>query len=448
MGGPCFVTGWALEANYPAGSNAWNAQPCKVVPTGDIFIPGTPTAPKPLPAEWLNYLFNEYAVAIQGLQLGSYTPALQNWGAEQGQAAAPFNPAAFLAACWDPTLRRTLLCGSQGPGGPGGAFVFVWASYGMDGNAAPAWFSFPGFLPAGGSLNTNAAVCADPNTSGYYWVAYGSATSSGQVPIGQYNASGALVTGTTYFNGVQLPLFPNNTLLYTQLHSFNGTVYITIGSTVTTGAYLFQAGSSTNLIGGATGATGLMLMADNAANGGPNNLLIAMPTQAGSNEYWTSPDGATWTQRNLGGIVTGGQNVFGLVWTQDAVGPCWLLGINGSGGGGRPFFYRSADGVIWTVQAGPNSLPRKGTSMACIGGSSAVYVSFLDVASGGLSAGQWSADGGATWYQGPATLTSNLATGVQFWTPQQVVASDVGLFMFNSLWFRFSQLAGVPAAHL
>jgi hypothetical protein len=185
-------------------------------------------------------------------------------------------------------------------------------------------------------------------------------------------------------------------------------------------------------------------MADNTGNGGPGNLMVLMPTHANSTlTYWTTPDGVTFTARSL--VIGNNANVFGIVWTQDATGPCWLMGINYTGSL-HTFFKRSSDGINWTNTGEPTN-NAVGTSLASPG-DSRVLMTYLDSSDGGPSSSAYSIDGGATWYQGVMGFTSNNpAADAPYKVFDVAVASSNNFMAFNSKWLRFSATAGLlPSA--
>lgn len=425
--GPAFITGWALETAYPAGANAWNGQPCKTVPVGDIFIPGTPSAPKPVAAEWLNYLFNQQGGAIQALQVASYLPAVQNWHIQA--PATNFTsilPTAAVAGAWlDATSQWLLAVHSQAL--VTGEHIDVYSSGGMDGSSLANWTLLRSTAVV---VSTNVAMTTNGTV---IWLAVGVSGSGGSVVT--FDIPGS--DGTTFFQGTGT--IPTGALVCA-LHTFQGTTYCGISSTSQPGGAVANASGGVKLpISGHT--MGLMLFADNSGNGGPDNLLIVCPTQVNTNVYWTSPDATTWTQHTLPFNSSSGHNAFGLVWTQDAVGPCWLLGVNH---GTIPEFFRSADGITWTFQSNAHGLSLC-TSMASFG--SVVYCAQLDASSAGPSGGFWSIDGGATWYRSQDAFSTNLPVGL-LWTPKQAVANFGGFMLFNSLWLRFGDTAGLPYTSL
>jgi len=436
MSGGAYVTGWALETDYPAGPNPWNGQPCKVTPVGDIFTPQTPFVP-----EFMNWKLNELSAGVQAVQAASYQPALQNWYAEQ--AITPFagTSESLMAACWMPKSNVWAIA-IQGSTGPQLSF---FASYGLDGNTQATWLSL-GTISA--NPPTNVSIREDATTAGDLWVAYSASTSGGEIITNLWNGSSWGHGGTTYI--VSTGPLPSANLVGT-LHAFNGNVVVGIGSLSANGGGFYPnpntgATSPSYSITGVT--TGTIKFADNAGYGGPNDLLVAVPTGTeGVDVYWTSPDGVSWTQQTLGApIVPSTSTIFGICWSMDAVGPCFLLGVFHNSSGDCDL-WRSADGINWTEQmiATPGKI-KYGTDLKAIG--PAVYLATLDVASAGASFAAFSPDGGITFYLSQAVLTSNIATGNPYYTPRLIAASPCGFLTYNSLWFRFSHLSGVTGLPL
>ena len=389
---------------------------------------------RPLPAEWLNFLFNEQAAAIQTVQEASYLPALQNWYPEVSIATfTGLTGSSIMDACWAP----------QGTSQPGLWYAAVYdvinshlqvlETYGLDLGNQSAWL---GLTKISTGINSNCAVRPDPTTTGYVWVAYGTTGGGGDIVTQEWQGS-SWVSQSTFTQG-SAPL-PAGTL-YCALHSFQGTMYVAIGSLTATGGGVYPAagGVVVNSFAGVT--TGVPLMCDNAGNAGPDNLLLVIPRFAGSNTYWLY-NGSVWTSGTL--PFSGASNyAFGLVWTEDAVGPCWLLGANNTSSV-HTEFYRSADGVNWTFQSEPTNVAQ-GAGLAAVGHTNSVYCTYTDASSTGPSGGAYSPDGGVTWYPSSAILTGNAAVGA-YYQPRYVGASDGGLLSWNTIFYRFSLLAGLPA---
>ena len=436
MSGPAFITGWALETNYPSSGNAWGSQPCKVLPVGDIFTPG-----QPIPAEWLNYLFNQQSAAIISQQVSALLPSVQNWYSAQSISVftEPSTLSSIMAACWDPlTNVWLLLIGDAISHG-----YAVAATSGLDGNGQTFW-TYLSTEQSTSGFETNFAICADATTPGNCWVAYPSTASSGNVTTYVWNGS-TWGAETSFFNGLQLP-FAGGTALTCQLHTFNGYNLCAIGAVSAAGALVVTtAGVGLISFPSTTQVCGTILMADNSGNGGPSNLMLAVPTYANSTlTYWTSPDGVTFTARTL--FIGTIRNVFGIVWTQDAVGPCWLLGVTTVFGNIQ--FYRSSDGITWTPQGSTVGFGAAGTGLASPG-DSRIFATTLDASDGGPSAAAYSIDGGVTWYRSQATFASNnAAASAPYKIFSEVVASSAAFMTFNSLFFRFSATAGLPPNHL
>lgn len=428
-----YITGWALETNFTAGSNPWNGQPCKVAPTGDLFIPGTiPQGGTGIPAEWLNYLFNTQALAIQQTQQLGYLRNVQNWGSEQTISPFAGTSISLMDACWDSSTNLWIVAifGTTGPQ------ISVFGSYGLDGNTQATWVALG---TVGSNPDANVSVAPDANTAGNLWLGISSSASGGSFVT--YLWSGASWSSQhTWFSGsAPLPSGP----LFGTIHPFDGRNVLALGSLSGNGGGFYQASGGTPLFSISGVTTGPIKMADNTGNGGPGNLLVAVPSFAGTFVYWTSPDGVTWTQRTLASFpIPSGDSIFGICWAQDAVGPCFIVGVNGPGH--VAYFFRSADGITWTVQSTPSGMG-EGTDLAAVGPS--VYCAQIDASSAGPSGAAFSIDGGVTWYFSQAVLTTNLALG-SYYTPRSVRASSFSFFTFNSLWFRFSSLSGVPATPL
>jgi len=218
------------------------------------------------------------------------------------------------------------------------------------------------------------------------------------------------------------------------MHTYNGHVLIGLGSQAAADAKIYLQPDDTTALTGVTAS--VWRFADNGS------VCVAMPAfTTAPATYWTSPDGVTWTGNALG-FLSAGEQIFGVVATQDAYGPCFLVGINQASGGTPRFVVSHATAPFsWSPQATTSTMAQ-GTGMVANDGS-AIVVATTDTHTTGFSV-----DGGLSWYPAyAAALLANNATST-FYEPPTLAGSGVGYLHFNAASVRLSLLEGLPQASM
>lgn len=335
-------------------------------------------------------------------------------------------------ACWDPFTRRYLVLVVLNGVTPE---TRVFASPGVDDGLAAAWAPIGGaYLPSGSLPFVASAISPDPTTAGHYW--QGTLTNGGTqtTDIALWNGS----TWTSKFN--------------TTASNFNTCELDYLGTRIiacfagTTLASVISSGD-----GGATWPPGFTVsfsaagfdLKSNHLPVGSGGLAIAMPrlTAQATFHYWTSPDGATWTQQHLAALDGSVQEVTGLAWGADATGACWILTVQVDST--HTATYRSPDGLGWTLQStGPNGLAVI-QDIAAV--DMAVVATVGELVDGGPSTQIVSNDGGVSWYPSQGNFSTNAPAASTGFTRDRIVASDAGFLAWNTEWLRFSSLVGLPA---
>lgn len=182
-----------------------------------------------------------------------------------------------------------------------------------------------------------------------------------------------------------------------------------------------------------------------------DSAAIAVPrvVQA-SPQYVTSANGSSWTTRSFpSAVVNSTDRVAGVVYGVDPIdGLSYVyLMVNKGYSGAGPYpavLYRSRDGVTWG-QLG--SIPQAGNATYIVG--SLAFANGMLMAQNTTdsqttsSRPAFSYDGGSTWYQVPADLSSNVSPGASY-TRATITASPYRFSMFNSFFFRASLACGLP----
>lgn len=432
------VIPWATEVTYPPGAQPWSGQPLSVIPVSDYFTPST----KP-PAQFFNYLFSSNAVQADLLQTYALASSLTNWCPEFDVHPVGLD----LGIAWDPRGSTWLLLVSD----ISTSALSLQTSYGLDEGAAwTVWFT--GFSPATTAIW--GACCYDPETALQFYVAYSDSTSTHNI-LNVYQLVGSTwtqdwtVTGGGNFYGVELATLPTSTgttntttvVAWASTDSHSGLAYHNSvlnpwpANNVWPPVYHFVPFGIAAMNAGDT-----IYLKSNGAQ----IVCIPSTTATGGYTVWQSADGSTWTSSaSLAGLAPSGGKVVGLCWTQDALGLCWLACVKPSSG--APLFFRSGDGVTWTLQSGGMTTAFVVVDMAAVG--SHVVCTLADASSGGPSGATFSVDGGISWYFSQAVFSTNQAVsdGRQ---RSRIVSSSVGFMSSNAIWQRFSGLAGLPPTQL
>lgn len=268
------VGSWATNANYPAGSDPWSAQPTKVAHPGPLggFVPAQGAA-----AEYFNYELNRI-YATQTSEKSKIAELLnfigqvqiQNWPyLESGDKGSPrvwcqgdadFDP---IKGLWV-SIAYNSASGNRGYTSPTGV---TWSSLGDFGNS-----------------NTSAAVVVDRDTGKYY------ATAAGQ--IGDWDGT----TWTMIASGT-------GRILSTGKWFSSKAVFVGAESGPTTkiSTYTTAAGHTNRTVPGTV--TNALTWA--SAVGG--STMLAVPIEhAGANLVgMTTTDGITWTAAAFPTIAAG-----------------------------------------------------------------------------------------------------------------------------------------------
>jgi hypothetical protein len=244
--------------------------------------------------------------------------------------------ASFQAACWDPLNGRWLIAAAYSSHD----LVAVWAAYdGADGTLEEAGSGYYNFNNVTGKACIAQAVLADPTQADNFWLASIDATDV----LLYYNDGSAwhavangTITGTTAITGIALCYF-------------SGQIIEAIGS---------SGSSNTTIISGGSNFASVSALAPGFAV--EDWIVKASGTQVvavGANQtfttpfVYTSPDGVTWTKQttSIGTILASTDEIVGLDWGADAIGPCWiLLAVTNTG---TTKVVRSGDGINWTLVA-------------------------------------------------------------------------------------------------
>lgn len=431
MGKPGKFITWATEANFPAGGNTWNGQACKVAPVGDIFIPGTVAqGGTKVPAEWLNYLFNAHAGGVQALQDWAGNAPAINWSPIQSHAFRTSSN--WGAAAWDALGNRwivALMNATITQAVTTTGVDAVWDP--VNAVASPAWPTL------GATITTtsipSAALAADGLTSGTTYLVL-SPTATNLATLYTSTANGNFTVTTTSATTATAP---------PAAHYFRGTSVSGLwwGCGSSSGSNAFLNAPSTGSLSG-VGAVNWILR-DNGQPSTGSPMMVMMPGgTTGTFTYWTTTTGNSTTTHSSTAWSNGTfASVFGLDYGADALGPCWILGIY-DGFSNKMSIYRSTDASSWTLQYQFATANLQGTSLACLG--TLVVITLADNGAGGPDSWLWSPDGGVTWYYDQANFPTNLSTGAGYVAPK-VHQNGQQFLALNSLWLRYSHLAGTPS---
>ena len=444
-GRPSTVFTWALEQSYASGPNPWQqgAALTKIEPVPDYFTPEAP-----MPAQWFNWLFNQISLSMQALQdYACNVPALNWWPyAAATTITIPSGMGSvleiFSRVRWD--LASGTNDGEQWIAGGQGITTLPTVFYPVivtSSDHGQTWTAV-GSSTSWSSSSTTAyqavAGCIDP-VSGDYMGA--SMDSSGNIIV-------ALFNGTSWSSKltVSTPLGAAGLNMATVASAVVVAASITGASGVF--SYLYSttnSGTSWNQFVNLAGAGEYILK----TNG---TTLIAMPVftnyGAFNDSYYSTTDGVHWTTLALPALSSTDQ-VAGLTWTQDALGPCWILAVNRTSPSKQVVFYRSPDGVTWTlvIQSPSPGLPTLAVSdMTAIG---ALLLLALKGPSGqGPDYFMFSINGAQSWYLTQNDMIGNASPASTGYTRTRVHASETGFLAINTNNLRFSLDQGLPGTVL
>jgi len=408
---------WAQEPVYPAGPFTWSAAATKLAPTPDYFTP----ADKPRAQYW-NYLLGAQAASLWYAQGAPQTVAALNWGTLFH--ATTFAGNAYLkAACWQGGLwwvaaviqvsavnYMSIWTRHPYPDFPNSVGTYGWTHPNNNTLSPPP--------RSGVAPDQNfVALAPDPTSSTVVWL--GMVTSATHCGVWTFD-------GTSYTPQTSVNVATGQATV--TMHTYNGRVLIGVGSTGGDEARIFVQPDN---VGAVTfGLATIWRFADSGS------FCVAMPGYLrGAPTFWTSPDGLTWSPQTIY-FLNSNEQIFGVVYTQDADGPCFVAGINTND---IPRFVKSVDGLTWTPQSVPTTMA-PGVDMAANTGSCIV------VSTGDGYTTPYSVDGGVTWY--PAYEATLGVQNPNFTEPPSAVSSGVGCLLFNTTSARFSLMQGLPAASM
>lgn len=430
MGYP-YVIPWALETNFAAGPNAWNGQPCKVPPVGDIFIPNT----KP-PAENFNYILNNRDVVLNNILNTVIVAAIANFDPQVSTIAVPGPATASLgAAAWDPSLQQWIGLFQHGTA------AFAFATHGGSGgwtNVNVGSFAGEASVLAAAASGNGEAVFAAQNLGGGTDIVVvalnGTITATAQGFIGGVARDSTIFwipLATSYMWMADVP--SGGTFTGHLAISPSGTGVWTDATSVLPATWQ----SGTNHIAGFVSAV------DPAATSSNILALIGMcgksiPADTSRLLSITAPSGPLLATDITPAALSGGRQLTGLA--RNVVSGLWGLlccdNLNG-------YFYTSPDAATWTLEHTFSGCPGTG-GLACVG---SIWCVQLTVAGGTFFSGtslndriMLSQDNGANWTTAKYEMTGDATGGV--WNFPQLVSSGNQLLAYNNLNHDFSLQAG------
>ncbi len=427
MSGRPSAPSWATETNFPAGGQPWNGQPAKVQPPGDLWTPNLKEA-----AEYRNWLDNAICTALQSLTDWAGNSPAMNWSPEglingNGQNAVVWDATngTWLASVYDDGTNKTYVYAGLAQDAFAIFSAFPWA-----GNM-PGWTQLGNAMPV---ANAVTGLAGDPTGGWFAFLSNG----AGNLQYNYLNTStGTWISTrvlTTHYFAPEAIVFNGKVIVATAADS----------SALTLISYTTNHGSSWT----DTAASGVLACNTRwllKANG-PGTQAIAIPSVQNASHYFTTSDGATWTQQSTLPVGLHDQPV-GLTWGQDATGPCWFLAVNTTltSSPSKCAFYRSSDGVTWTAITTVPSVPAtlNVTDLAAIGN-----MLVAPVADGPNFVDDFifSVDGGATWRAAPVVLGPNQAHTSAFYTKGRINTNGAQFMAWNSAFMRWSKNAGLPSS--
>ena len=278
-----------------------------------------------------------------------------------------------------------------------------------------------------------AAIASDP--SGNFWVATLDASSNITV---QMAGAGSLARSGANVGGADI-----------QLIVFNGRLIYSCGSSV-------EAVLSSALLSAPTVWTdtflGLASLPQIILETDGKSVAIACPYNraiANNPNYYTSPDGVTWTARSLSTLLPiSTYTVQGLCYSPGT--STWYATVSIDGAGTPALVFSTTTPAVpasWT-QLQPADLPllMRPADLAALG--PYLYSTQTDISSGGVTLASLSVNGGYTWWFAPQQFPTNNPNNSTPYTRSRVAQGDYGLLAFNNLWARLSHNYGLPLTHL
>lgn len=372
---------------------------------------------------------------------GSPGVSAQNWHPAWAPTVLSVDVQGAYSACWDPLRRRWILA----LWGTAAQPLALWFDgYGADDGLVASWTALSSGAPAiNGDVMWPAAVAADGTHANRWYTAivHSGVTTPGVFLYYLTSTTGAWTLGNSFTGAA----YTGAELCY---HSSSDTIVAAIAGTASANsglAYSTNQGVAwTSVNFGTLGvAVAAWLLKSNGAQ------IIAMPI-GGNAGYFTSADGHTWTTQVSSGFLGTHDQTYGLAWGYDSTGPCWLLAVN-QNTNLTPHglaFYRSADGVNWTLSSTLTNFSNAQlfSDLAFVNG--AFVCALQDYSNQGPSQTIFSTDGGVTWYYAPANFASNTDSTLTPYERPRIVASDVAMLALNGKWVRGSFAGGLPLTTL
>ena len=375
--------------------------------------------------------------SIQGIE--DRTQYLQQQAFAASQTTPNWHPAflasaiasgfVFQGACWSPVNGAWGVVGQNVSGNE----LAAYSSNGVDDGNHYYWTSLPFFSTPVTSFG--AAIASDP--SGNFWVATLDASSNITV---QMAGAGSLARSGANVGGADI-----------QLIVFNGRLIYACGSgeeAVLSSALLSAPTVWTDTFLGLASLPKIILETDG------KSVAIACPYNraiANNPNYYTTPDGVTWTAQSLSTVLTGAAyTVQGMCYAPASATWYMIVSIQGSTIAPSLVYATKtpASPTSWVLLQGSvnNTTVTGAVDLAALNGY--LFATQFDQSSGGPSFQAFSPNVGYTWYQAPQTFFTNNSSSGTPYTRSRVVQGDYGLFSFNNLWGRFSLNYGLPSKHL
>ena len=388
------VPTWATGGNYPAGANAWNGQPMRVLPGTLYFNPAAP-----VPAEYLNYQFGVLADTIGSLQTG-----INQYIDYDGQVPAFNYPYAGLVSSTSTDQIFTVIPYSGGAG-LAGTMLNSWACLTLDSSshAVKGYTSLDGGVtwtslgvPYTGS-STVVPLCMGSIGSGVNKgkiILASNVTST--VPAGgffnTYTASG-WGTSVTGLYPCQASAQINSTTVFVGGKTTNGIIPIystTDGATFTDH---HDSAAPANILGVSSWIA--------ASNG---TVMVCLPTSfnasLSSYQAMVSTNGTTWTYPALPTMPNPLIAFTGL--TYSASDALWMATASINGSSVTDIVLTSPDGSTWTIVKTLNSFGGGIQGLVCLG---SLYVATVQpTATYGIFTRTqiiYSLNAGTNWYYAP-----------------------------------------------
>ena len=253
------------------------------------------------------------------------------------------------------------------------------------------------------------------------------------------------VTGGSYTTGFTTTA---TGLLTTQLITFNAHIIAALGASTTGGTKLASAAASapTSWTGTLPGfaVTDWRLVTDGAS------IVLALPwgsTSTSTPDYFTSPDGVTWTPVAYSStlLLSVVDSLLGICWSP--VRQAFYAVVARSGGLAQ--VYTSTNGTGWTAVSMVTTSVGTIDNIVDLAAIGPNLVATQTDSGGTGSRLLWSQDGGATWFNAPASFATSASTSSTGYIFPRVIQGDNSLMAVNNLVGRFSDTFGrLPAVHL